>query len=163
MNAIRWSYLPLAIVLAAATPVQAQHEHEGHAAHAGDAAATVIPAQRHATDAPLREGMARIRVALDELAHYEMGHMPQSMAVERVDEIKSATDFLFANCKLDATADAALHGMLAPLLAGVQAFRADPQDTASIERMRKAVADYPLVFDDPAWTLPEGDPVDHAH
>lgn len=127
----------------------AQHSHETHDA----AAATVSPAHRHATDAPLREGMARIHAALEELRHYEMGHMPESMASDRVDAIQAATDYLFANCKLDANADAALHGMLAPLLAAVQAFRKNSDDTSTIAAMRKAVADYPRIFDDPLWRV----------
>jgi hypothetical protein len=79
--------------------------------------------------------------------------MPKPVAIERVDAIQAATDYLFANCKLDAQADAALHGMLAPLLAGVQAFRKNPDDTSTIAAMRQAVADYPRVFDDPQWRV----------
>ncbi|HMM67922.1 MAG TPA: DnrO protein [Dokdonella sp.] len=139
----------LAALLGLALPAMAQHVHEAHE----PAAATASPAQRHATDAPLREGMARIHAALEELRHYEMGHMPKPVAIERVDAIQAATDYLFANCKLDAQADAALHGMLAPLLAGVQAFRKNPDDTSTIAAMRQAVADYPRVFDDPQWRV----------
>lgn len=146
----RFAAIPfLAALLGLALPALAQHAHEGHA----PAAATALPAQRHATDAPLREGMARIHEALNELRHYVMGHMPKAIAIERVDAIQSATDYLFANCKLEAQADAALHGMLAPLLAGVQAFRTNPGDTSTIAAMRQAVADYPRVFDDPGWRV----------
>jgi hypothetical protein len=137
----------LAALLGFALPAMAQHTHAPHE----PAAATALPAQLHATDAPLREGMARIHGALEELRHYELGHMPKSEAIERVEAIQAATDYLFANCKLDAQADAALHGMLAPLLAGVQAFRMNPDDTSTVAAMRQAVADYPRVFDDPQW------------
>ena len=165
MKINRLATLPLAILLASAFPALAQqeHEHEGHEAHAAPTAPVGIPEVRYATDAPLREGMARINAALDELAHYEMGHMPQSVAIERVDEIKNAIDYLFANCKLDAQADAALHGMLAPLLNAVQAFRKDPKDLASVAQMRQAVADYPRTFDDPAWPLKAKDEGTHEH
>ena len=146
----------------ASLPAIAQHEHDEHASHASPAA-VAIPAQRHATDAPLRDGMARIRVALDELSHYEMGHMPQSVAVERVDAIKAATDSIFANCKLPADADAALHSMLIPLLNGIQAFQKDPADTSTVASMRQAVADYPRVFDDPNWQPAADADSDHAH
>lgn len=147
----------LAALLGLALPAMAQHAHDAHEGHE-PAAAAAIPAQRHATDAPLREGMSRIHGALEELRHYEMGHMPKSVAIERVDAIQAATDYLFANCKLEPQADAALHGMLAPLLAGVQAFRKDPDDTSTIAAMRQAVADYPRVFDDPAWRVETGAP-----
>lgn len=151
----------LAALLGLALPALAQHTHDAHAGHAPAAAA--LPAQRHATDAPLREGMARIHGALDELRHYEMGHMPKAIAIERVDAIQSATDYLFANCKLEPQADAALHGMLAPLLAGVQAFRKDPDDTSTIAAMRQAVADYPRVFDDPRWPVETDAPSPPVH
>lgn len=165
MKIKRLAMLPLALLLASALPALAQqeHEHEGHEAHAAPSAPAGIPEVRYATDAPLREGMARINAALDELAHYEMGHMPQSVAIERVDEIKNAIDYLFANCKLDAQADAALHGMLVPLINGVQAFKKDPKDLASVAQMRKAVADYPRTFDDPAFPLKKQDDAQHTH
>ena len=136
--------------LVAAVQAAPQHAHEDHAAHATAAA---VPAQRYATDAPLREGMARVHTALDELRHYEMGHMAENMALERVATIEEATRFMFANCKLEAAPDAALHGMLGPLLAGASALKKDPKDMAAVAAMRHAVADYPRYFDDPQWPL----------
>lgn len=155
--------LLLSIALSAALPAIAQHSHDQHESHATSAAAVTIPAQRHATDAPLRDGMARIRVALDELSHYEMGHMPQAVAVERVDAIKAATDSIFANCKLAPDADVALHAMLVPLLNGINAFRTDPADTSTVVAMRQAIADYPRVFDDPNWQPTADAGSEHAH
>lgn len=154
-----------ALALALAPPVLAQQGHADHDVHAAhDAAAPVaIPAQRYAPDAALREGMSRIHAALDELRHYEMGHMPQSIAVERVASIKEATDYLFANCKLDAQADAALHGMLVPLLSGVQAFNKNPADSSTVSVMRDAVSDYPSVFDDPNWLKSTTSGTEPAH
>lgn len=153
-----------ALVISAAPHVRAQHEHDDHERHAGLAVAApvVIPAQRYASDAPLREGMSRIHAALEELRHYEMGHMPQSIAVERVASIKAATNYLFTNCKLDAEADAALHSMLVPLLNGVQAFNKDPADTSTVTAMRNAVADYPNMFDDPNWQKKVESGTEHA-
>ncbi|HET9033332.1 MAG TPA: DnrO protein [Dokdonella sp.] len=154
-----------ALALSIAPQAFAQHEHGEHDAHADHAApeSVAIPAQRYATDAPLREGMSRIHAALEELRHYEMGHMPQSIAVEKVASIKDAIDYVFANCKLDAKADAALHSMLVPLLNGVQAFNKDPADTSTVASMRDAIADYPRVFADPSWELKAGSDEEHSH
>ncbi len=152
MKACHCSFLLLSILSGAALPATAQVSHAGHQTHTTTAPAA-IPAHRYATDAPLREGMARIHAALDELAHYEMGHMPQSIAIQRVAAIKQATSYLFANCKLDPEADAALHRMLVPLLNGVQAFEKNPADRSTVAAMRRAVADYPRVFDDPKWPV----------
>lgn len=138
--------------------------HEDHAAHAASAASAPAPrpAQRWATDAPLREGMARVRIALDELRHYEMGHMPASMALERVASIEDATTYMFAHCKLAPDADAALHGILLPLLAAAQRMKKDTRDMAAIAAMRSVVADYPRHFDDPQWTA-EADSTHAGH
>lgn len=140
------------VMLALAIPLaQAQHAHEDHDA---TTAAPANPAQRFETDAALREGMGRIHEALKELRHYEMGHMPESIAVEKVQEIQSAIDYLFANCKLPADADAALHTILAPLLGAVQAFEKNPKDMAAVAGMRDAANNYPHRFKDPDWPLP---------
>jgi hypothetical protein len=142
-------------------PAMAQHHHDAHPAW--DATHAAVPAQRYASDSALREGMSHIRAALDELAHYEMGHMPKSIAIERVDAIHAATESIFANCKLPADADSALHGMLVPLLKGIQAFRDNPDDTSTIATLRQALADYPRVFDDPGWPLPVAAATDNLH
>ena len=163
MKARNFALLLLSSALCAALPAIAQHSHDEHESHDTTTAPVAIPAQRHTTDAPLRDGLSRIHGALDELAHYEMGHMPQSLAVERVDTIKAATDSIFANCKLAPDADAALHSMLVPLLNGIQAFQKDPADTSTIAAMRQAVADYPRVFDDPNWQPTAEADSDHAH
>ncbi|MEP6882667.1 MAG: DnrO protein [Dokdonella sp.] len=155
----------LALSLAVALPLFAtpwaiaQHEHE----HAPAVTTPSESSERFATDAALRQGMSRIHKALDALRHYEMGHMPESIAKQQVDDIGSAIDYLFANCKLDAQADSALHAMLVPLLDGVQAFKKNPEDTSSVAAMRQAVTDYPQRFDDPDWPpVPESDS-GHAH
>lgn len=127
--------------------------HDDHAA----LSTAPMPAQRYATDAPLREGMRRVRAALDELRHYEMGHMPEQIALERVGDIEEATRYMFANCKLAAAPDAALHGMLVPLLAAAAALKKNPQDLPAVGAMRNAVADYPRYFDDPAPTATGND------
>ena len=147
--------LACSLGLAAAAQASPQHPHEDHAAHAANAPVPA-PAQRWATDAPLREGMGRIHTALGELRHYEMGHMSQAMALDRVATIEEATSYLFAHCKLAPDADAALHGMLGPLLTAAQTFKKNPQDMAAVAAMRDAVAQYPRYFDDPQWPVEAG-------
>jgi hypothetical protein len=127
-----------------------QHQH---ATPTGHAASAPIPAQRWTPDAPLREGMGRVHTALEELRHYEMGHMSETMALDRVATIEEATTDMFAHCKLAPDADAALHGMLVPLIASTQALKKNPQDMAAVAAMRAAVAGYPRYFDDPGWKL----------
>ena len=149
-----------AMVAVPALPAHAQHAHQ-ESTH--EPSGRSGPAQRFATDAPLREGMARIHSALDDLRHYEMGHMPQPLAIEQVAAIQSAADTLFATCKLEPEADAALHGMLVPLITAVQAFKTNPDDLGSIARMRQAIADYARLFDDSPSRYAPGADSDPAH
>ncbi|MGH8122974.1 MAG: DnrO protein [Rudaea sp.] len=144
--------LACALGSASAARPASNSPHEDHAGHAATAPAPV-PAQRWATDAPLREGMRRVHSALRDLHHYELGHLPESVARERVVAIEDATGYMIAHCKLAPAPDAALHGMLAPLLAGAAALKKDPKDLAAVSAMRNAVADYPRYFDDPQWPL----------
>lgn len=123
---------------------------DGHENHAPTAAPQEIPAQRYATDAPLRKGMAQIRSAVDALGHYERGHMNAEQAVTFATTIQEQVAYLIANCKLDPDADAALHGIIAKLGAGAAALKTDPANLAAIPPMREALVDYERTFDDPA-------------
>lgn len=126
------------------------HDHHDHAANTAPDS-TAAPAQRWAIDAPLGEGMGRVHAALDDLRHYEMGHMTPEMARERAVAIEDAITFMFSNCKLAPEPDAALHGILVPLLAAAQRLDKNPSDMAAVAAMREAVAGYPRRFDDPRW------------
>jgi hypothetical protein len=157
MSSIRIG-VALFVMALAAVPGAARAQHD-HAAHAHVTAPVAPPAQRWAVDAALRDGMGRIHVALEELRHYEMGHMDATMALDRVGLIEQAAADIFAKCRLAPERDAVLHGMLVPLLGAAQKLQANPQDMAQVQAMRKAVADYPRYFDDPDWTKP----VTHTH
>ena len=145
-----------AFSLAPWAPVVAQ-EHHHHAA-----APTVAPAvaQRWTPDAPLSEGMRRAHAAVDELRHYEMGHMSAPMAVERAALVEEAVTYMFAHCKLAPEPDAALHGILVPLMSAAQALKADPEKVSAVADMRAAIAHYPQYFNDPGWDKPA--PVEHV-
>ena len=142
--------------LSVATHAAPQHVHEHHPAPAATSAASAVPvpAQRWAPDASLKTGIRRAFTAVDELKHHEMGHMSAPMAVDRATEVEGAVTYMFANCKLAAEPDAALHGILVPLLAAAQALKADPQDVKAVTDMRTALARYPQYFNDPGWDTP---------
>jgi hypothetical protein len=152
--------IALACGLGLGLAVQAspQHAHESHAAHA--AAAAPAPAQRWTPDAPLGEGMRRVHAAVDELSHYEMGHMSAPMAMDRAVAVEEAVTYMFAHCKLAPEPDAALHGILVPLMNAAQALKADPKKVSAVAEMRAAIAHYPQYFNDPGWDQPA--PVEHV-
>ena len=145
-----------AFLLAPLAQAVAQEHHH----HAAAPTAAPAAAQRWAPDAPLSEGMRRAHVAVDELRHYEMGHMSAPMAVDRATSVEEAVTYMFAHCKLAAEPDAALHGILVPLLSAAQALKADPKKVSAVADMRAAIAHYPQYFNDPGWDQPA--PVEHV-
>ncbi|ODV17338.1 MAG: DnrO protein [Rhodanobacter sp. SCN 68-63] len=150
MNITRVFFLGL---LALTCPGAAFAQHAHHAAPS-DTAPAPAPAARWPADAALQGGMGRIHVALEELRHYEMGHMDATMALDRVGLIEQAAADIFATCKLPEERDVVLHRMLVPLLAAAHKLKADPADMAQVQAMRDAVADYPRYFVDPGWATP---------
>jgi len=136
----------LPLLLALAVPVAAQSH-----AHRGMGAATApAPAQRWKTDAALREGMGRIRAAVDGLGHYEHGHIGAEQALKLAASIEHDIGFIVSHCKLEPRADAALHPILGALMHGALALNANPADFATIQPMRDALQDYARTFDDPS-------------
>lgn len=98
-------------------------------------------------DAPLMEGMSRVRSAITDLE--AKPHPEQTTVVARATDIDAAIEYMFANCKLDTEPDIALHAILARLMAGTKALHANPVDTSAVADMRAAVENYERLFDDP--------------
>lgn len=130
----------------------AVHQAEDlHAAHGvSGPSVSMLPATPWPSDAALREGMRRMHRAVDALEHAKHGHLDAAQAAA-AQLVQDAANEMIANCKLPAEPDAALHGLLATLLGGAAAIKADPADTAPVAAMRKALALYPRMFDDPRW------------
>lgn len=154
LSGIKLSASALALVGALfAAPTMAQSAaHHDHAAHAGHDAKPQVPAQRWATDAPLRAGMRNLREATETLNHYEMGHLDDVQRDNAVAKIDAAIKDMIANCKLKPEADAALHGLLAKFIAGAGAARAGKFSKAELAPMQEALALYPQMFDDHDWS-----------
>lgn len=130
-----------------ASPSAPEHVH----AHAHDPAHAQAPADgaRHATDAPLRAGMLRIRELLGAARPVDA-----AAAGALADGIDTQVQQLFASCKLEPEADAALHGVLALLLEGAAGLRADAGDDAAWGKLREALVRYPQLFVDTGFGLP---------
>ena len=134
------------LLMAPLAQAMPQHHHD-----AATTSSAPLPAQRWAPDAPLREGMRRAQTAVGELHHYELGHMSETMALDRARTVADAVTFMFAHCKLAAEPDEALHGILVPLLSAAQALQADPKKVQAVAEMRAAIDQYPHYFNDPGW------------
>lgn len=130
-----------------ATPADAHDtEHADAAAHAAGAD-YAVPAGHEPwiPDAPLVEGMSRVRTAIADL----QAHPESATVVARATDIDAAIQYMFANCKLEPEPDNALHAVLARLIVGTQALHANPADLAPVTDMQAAVANYEQLFDDP--------------
>jgi len=120
-------------------------------AEASVVAAPAPQLQRWPTDAPLRAGMARIRIATGALAHAEHGHLDSAQVRALADELHAAVNAMIAQCKLEPAADAALHPLLARVLQASQALRQAPEDPAPLGELQEVLRRYPQLFDDPDW------------
>lgn len=119
----------------------ADHAH-AHAAPVD----TAVDATPYATDAPLRAGMA----AIQDLLRAERPADAAAAAALAI-AIQARVQQLFAECKLAPAADAALHGVLAQLLDGAAALRADYRDETAWARLESALTLYAERFDDPRF------------
>ena len=136
------SFLPCLLSVLAALPlsaVAASHDHH-------PAATAAAPAQRHATDAVLREEMQGIRAAVGGLGHYAHGHIEAALAVQLAGQVEERVRTIIANCKLPPDADAALHAIIVPLVQQANALKAAPQDLSPVAGMREALDAYNAQF-----------------
>lgn len=149
--------LPVVAVLvcAMAAPMALPAAAQDHAGHHATPPPQPEAGQRWATDAPLRKGMAEIRAAVGALQHYEHGHIGPEQATTLATRVEGQVAYLVANCRLEPQADAALHAIIAKLLQGAAALKADPKDLAAVATLRQALQDYPRQFDDPGWATAE--------
>lgn len=147
---------PAAIELAGHDAAAHSGDHEAHGsdahAHAHDVAHAAgvdfpVPEDhvKWEPDAPLIEGMSRVRAAIGDLEQAGDEGTVRAAAAE----VDAAVDYMFENCSLPVEPDIALHAVLARLMAGTQALDADPSDTAPVHDMQGAVDNYEALFDDP--------------
>lgn len=109
-----------------------------------------VPANhvRWTPDAPLMEGMSRVRTALAGLE--AESHPTDATIAALAADIDAAVAYMFANCKLPTEPDIALHAILARLMAGSEALKANPSDASPVADMHAALHNYAELFDDPA-------------
>jgi hypothetical protein len=109
------------------------------------------PGQKWATDAPLREGMAHIRKALEQALPISQAPISDAQATELSQAIETEVASMISHCTLPEKADATLHGLLGELLQGSEALRADADRKQAMLHLLVTLNRYPQLFDDPAW------------
>ena len=145
---LKISAIALAAVLGLSTPLAFAQHHEHHPAPATTASAAT-PAQRFATDAPLRKYMQSIRRSVAALEHGEHGHLDAAQVTTLATGIQRDIGNIVAECKLPADADAALHGIIGSLALNADKLKTDPQAAGAVAALRAALDDYAVQFDDP--------------
>lgn len=138
----------------AAATSEAQTQADAHdAGHAGEHAHSIEPGTRvapeggWASDAPLRQGMQAILDAVVAAVRAQ-GEGPALAA-----ELRAQIDFLFANCRLEPEADAALHGILAELLLSAQRLEAGASAVQEHDALHASLQRYGQQFQHPDWPL----------
>lgn len=140
----------------AGPPVQdeAREAQDAHAAHHPPGGHDdALPATRWASDAPLREGMRRVRAATQALSHAAHGHLDAVQVQAIAAELEAAVQDMFARCKLAPEPDAALHPLLARVLQASATLADGGFDAAALAELEAVLARYPLLFDDTDWIL----------
>ena len=134
----------LVTALGLSTPLAFAQDHAHH--HAPPVAQAAEPAQRYATDAPLRENMAGIRDAVAALEHGEHGHLDAGQVTALAGKVNGHVRTIVAECKLPPDADAALHAIIVPLLQDANKLKAAPQELSPVAGMRDALDAYSAQF-----------------
>ena len=157
MRKMTFSILPIvclwAISACASNNAAPVDEHAHHALHSAHSDAVVNPTTEgtmYATDAPLRAGMLKIRQLLS-------APRPTNIqaAKQLTDGIDAEVQQLFAQCKLEPAADAALHGVLALIIEGSAGLRVAAGDDHAWAKLQEAIALYPKRFNNTGFDAPK--------
>lgn len=135
---------------------QDAHQHaQGTAAHA----LRLNAGQRWATDEPLRQGMTRIRDALEpELSAAHSGKLSAAQYAALGKEIEGQIAYIVQNCKLEPQADQVLHVVLAELTEGNDALLGRAKSvkrSAGVVKLVRTLENYGKYFDHPGWRVPK--------
>ena len=134
---------------AGATDEHAAHRHGGHQA----ADLQLDHGQRWQTDAPLREGMERIRAAVAAAADHAnaTGGLDASSAEKLAGQIDAGIAFMVTHCRLAPQADANLHILIGQMAEAAALAREPAGSPSALARMRAALDTYPHYFAHPGW------------
>jgi len=138
----------LALVPAAARAEAQPHEH-GH----GAAPQLMLDhGKRWSTDAPLREGMTRIRAIVEpRLEQVHAGGIDRATYSQMAGAIEAQLAYIVGNCKLEPEADAVLHVIIGGIGEGVDAMNAGAQAGQGALQIVAALDNYGQYFEHPGW------------
>jgi hypothetical protein len=142
---------------AAAGAQEADHAQADHSMHASGELELQRPADRNKweSDESLREGMRRLSAAFEaHHAAYREDRFGSEQAEQLAASIDDAVNFMFANCRLPADADAELHKLLAAALGAARHLRESDEPHRGLHRLQRVLQAYPDHFEHPDWSGP---------
>lgn len=148
-----WLLLATTLALSVSPIYAADHAH-GHDAH-GAAALKLDNGQKWKTDAPLRQGMAKIKAALQPHRHaIQENRLKPASYQTLAKQTNAQIAFIVANCKLAPEADAQLHLIIAELGEAAAAMAGKEQAQSRQQgalQLVHALETYGEFFDHPGW------------
>ncbi len=149
-----WLVLATSIALTIAPVYAADQTHE-HDAH-GAATLKLNNGQKWKTDAPLRQGMANIKAAVQPHLHaIHENRLKAAQYQALAKRTNTQVAFVVENCKLAPEADAQLHLIIAELGAAAEAMAGEDQNRSRQEgamRLQHALQTYGEFFEHPGWS-----------
>ncbi len=131
------------------------HEHDHGASSAAPLVLALKQGRKWPTDASLRQGMGRIRDAMEEPMPAIYAAKADSAQFEiRAKRVNEQIAFIVQNCKLDKEADAMLHLVLAEIIAGAEAMEGKNKvldRRSGAVKVMHALENYDRYFDHPGW------------
>jgi len=142
--------------LSSAAHAAGGHDHDPHgAAHA----LKLNAGKKWATDEALREGMTKIRDAVDaDLSAIHRGKLSSAQYDALGARIETQVGYIVSHCKLDPQADERLHVILADLGAGNEVLRGQKpgvRRSAGVVKVVQALDRYAEYFEHPGWKAPK--------
>lgn len=145
----------VSVALAAMPAAWAAQPHEHDHGAAAPAKLGLDHGRKWATDAPLREGMGRIRaVVAPQLAAAHGGKLSAAQYAALAGEVETQVAGIVSNCKLEPKADAMLHIVIGEIGAGTEAMAGKGGAAGAAQglvRVAKAVNAYGSHFDHPGY------------
>lgn len=143
----------VALVGAPAAWAAQPHEHDHGAA--APAKLSLDHGRKWGTDAPLRDGMGRIRALVEpQLAAAHGGKLSAAQYAALAGEVETQVAGIVSNCKLEPKADAMLHIVIGEIGAGTDAMAGKGGAAGAAQglvRVAKAVNAYGSNFDHPGF------------
>ena len=142
----------LALTGAFVAGAQVKDLHASHAHPAGGGTKlTLNGGKKWQTDAPLRQGMSKVRDQVQAAVPGVHGNYTPADYLALADGIEKELGNVIANCKLPADVDAQVHLVLVDLYAGTAAMKQDGNRMGGVVKVIDALKSYSEFFDHPGW------------